>query len=279
MPTSVGPEMKFFRRILSHLMLIIILSLLIYVYWNRSEIWSEETTVEKVSKQAVKPSLTKQSDTLRLTETPGIETKSIEIQDADVRASSEFSERMRQYRQSLPVKEREAMDKAASTFHQVSGGAIKYPAESESEVKPETQEIIEQPALIGNDVSEQISEASVSSRQQIIDSANEVIIVNEIETNDSLENEANEDFEVVISQSPALSAKNTTEASTEENSTEQNDSAAQTENLQKQIRSRQKQLQNQMLMLIPFSSENSAAEKKHDSKNLKPVINTVEQRE
>ncbi len=246
MVTSVGPEMKFFRWILSHLMLIIVLSLLIYVYWNRSEIWSEEASSEQLS-----------------------EPVAIAIENpnrAEVGSSSEIYQRMKRYRESLSVTEREVMDKAASTFHQVSDDTLKYPVESEIEAKQENLENTEQHILPGKDAAEQISAVAVNSTQQVIDDSarEEVIIVHEAETDDSLENELNEDFEVVISQSPTSSAHNTKEHSTEANSTEENSSEAQTKSLQQQIRNRQKQLQNQMVMLIPFGSESSSDENSSD---------------
>ncbi|MCK5648467.1 MAG: hypothetical protein KAI22_06260, partial [Gammaproteobacteria bacterium] len=277
MVTSVGPEMKFFRWILSHLMLIIVLSLLIYVYWNRSEIWSEEASSEQLNEsQSTETKSSKIQDAdvwgtkvqgiaYEELETDKSALKAIAIENpnrAEVGSSSEIYQRMKRYRESLSVTEREVMDKAASTFHQVSDDTLKSPVESEIEAKQENLENTEQHILPGKDAAEQISAVAVNSTQQVIDDSarEEVIIVHEAETDDSLENELNEDFEVVISQSPTSSAHNTKEHSTEANSTEENSSEAQTKSLQQQIRNRQKQLQNQMVMLIPFGSESSSDE-------------------
>lgn len=286
MSKSVGPEMKFFRWILSHLTLIIVLCLIIYIYWNRNEIWSDEISTEQIKEPLIKGQPIKEPSTEQSIEP--LKAKPIENTEPDEtlstskaistenqnrnnsRTSSGFSERMKQYRKTLPVEEQKVMEKAAESFQQVADGTIKYPAEAITDINREDIEAI---PSIENEASQQLLNTEVIITQAVDTTRKEVTIVDNVEIDESHENRFNENFEVLISQSPSLdSPHSNTSAIIKKDSHE-----VQTKKLQQQIRKRQKQLQNQMVMLVPFNT----AKNQRNSKKLtpiKPVINTPEQR-
>ena len=293
--------MKFFRWILSHLTLIVVLTLVIYIYWNRNEIWPdavpEEQIKERSTEQSIEPLKAKPIENTDSDETLST-SKLISTENqsrSDSRTSNNFSERMKQYRKALPVEEQEVMEKAAETFQQVADdtikypaeaidgtikypteaidGTIKYPTETIIDLKREDSEDIKATTSVENEVSEQLLNTAVASTQALDATPKEVTIADNVDVYDSPENGLNENFDVVISQSAsAVSPLADNSANIKKDNSEM-----QNKNLQQQIRNRQKQLQNQMVMLVPFNSVNN----KRNSKKLEPVkavINTPEQR-
>ncbi len=275
--------MKFFRWILSHLTLIIVLSLILYIYWNRNDIWPQEA-VEKTSSTVLNASvasdetiISDEGDTAaNSSETQPEDDVQTDVQTAPVAAepltaapvqpssalpeaadypqqavavpsADDFAERMRQYRLSLPVEDRAAMDKAEQVFQQVADGTIKFPNEADIGLKDSADKF----------------PANVVDKKIAV-----------VEPPDSVRRQS-------VKQQPEPVAAVDRAASIV--------SAQHTRELQKQIRNRQKQLQEQMVMLIPLSAsaEKKSAEIKNSDmtksasvqlKPVKPVINTPGQR-
>ena len=282
MSKSVGPEMKFLRWILSHLTLIIVLTLIIYIYWNRNEIWSDAVPEEQIKERSIEQ-LTKPLKAGQIENTEPDETlstsKAISTENQSRSASrtpNDFSERMMQYRKTLSVEEQEVMEKAAEIFQQVADGTIKYPTEAIIDIKQEDSEDIKATTYVENDASEQLLNTKVTRTQVGDTTQKEVTIVDNVEMDELHENGLNENFEAIISQSASVVSP------LAENSAiiKKDNPEVQTKNLQQQIRNRQKQLQNQLVMLVPFDSGNNKrnSKKLKPVKPVKPVINTPEQR-
>lgn len=320
MTSSVGPEMKFLRWILSHLTLILLISLLIYLFWNRNEIWPEEIADREVTvERHTELSVAKKIDTTSVAHVTvsGSNEQGISDQDTRVKelgsnennyilshslidestdsySSSNFSERMEQYRKSLPVDEREEMDKAEEIFQQVSDGTIKFPSQSDVDTITGDPEILL--AIKPMDASvEDIAIAKMSQYSSEVihnDSQYEIDEPNIYKTRDDYAKKT------VVTQAAVdkeMAEKDTVEGIVEQNIVEQ-DTAKQsikekqsdsvvldnlsnlkakaqtakvqekethTQDLQYQIRKRQRQLQNQMVMLVPLGrvSENNSAKK------------------
>lgn len=319
--SSVGPEMKFFRWILSHLTLILLLSLLIYLFWNRNEMWSEETIAEKIIEQPVTKQIeiTKDDEVahdfvggsiLQDTDTIAKNIDSDEnnlspidssIEDSEgSRSSSGFSKRMSHYREMLPADEREDMDKAEEIFQQVTDGTIKFPSQSDIEmVTDASEQLLQKPIEVSEDELATIkmdqypteiiqSDTGIDSQDGVGDfpeyEAPEYEVLNDI---------VEQPIQEIQTNPPVLDKRSNLNSKSQSINVRTKD--AHTQNLQYQIRNRQRELQNQMVMLVPLSNTKSSnalsnkvnkdlrsntRNKKSSNpfKSIKPVINTPEQR-
>ncbi len=228
--------MAFFRWILSHLTLIIIFSFAVYIYWVKDEIWPVHNIVEDVEQQPV-------AKVISHNQLKAVEKKQSGSGVADAvavtRSSNDFVHRMEQYRQTLSVEEREAMDSAEKTVQYAPvDGKIEYPVESEIEAE------LTQAEKFKASTSQEITEHDDVSQQE------------------ETQHLSAEEFEPE-SETQIIEVKKKKKESR---------SKMQTTKLQKEIRNRQKELQSRMLMLIPVKSEDNKP------KSVKPQINTPEQR-
>jgi len=193
---------------MSHITLIVVLSLVFYVYWNRAEIWPDKVSDKKMMDVSAdrqidnkKPAEIIVSTVSGSEENSKLETIPVIQNSSNSGVSDSFTERMNQYKKTLSVEQQKTMDEAALTFKHISDDTVNYHVESS-----ELVESSETAAVVPN---------SLTSGK-----------------NDSIE-------------------KNIVET--------------QSVSLQQQIRNRQKQLQSQMVMLIPFDPEKD----KQSSKNVK----------
>jgi len=193
---------------MSHITLIVVLSLVFYVYWNRAEIWPDNVSDKKMMDVSAdrqidnkKPAEIIVSTVSGSEENSKLETIPVIQNSSNSGVSGSFTERMNQYKKTLSVEQQKTMDEAALTFKHISDDTVNYHVESS-----ELVESSETAAVVPN---------SLTSGK-----------------NDSIE-------------------KNIVET--------------QSVSLQQQIRNRQKQLQSQMVMLIPFDPEKD----KQSSKNVK----------
>ncbi|MCW8931678.1 MAG: hypothetical protein OQL19_15780, partial [Gammaproteobacteria bacterium] len=305
MSTSVGPEMKFFRWILSHLTLILLLFLVVYVVWDWNVTNSQDNTadVKSVKKinvsQATESSVISSTERLEVDETSGtivkdsniyessgmettsipassrktvIESTDISSQnDSDYQVSDDFSKRMNRYRQSLPVEEQKMMDNAGNNFHQVSDDSIKYPTDRDIDFVLEDSKI---DTYIKNDISQEISDLGSDDEYPAEEMLDEVIVSDSHQADELM---SNDKIDIPVTQPSVILPDNNSTIAKNTNSQVK----VRTNNMQQQIRDRQRQLQNQMVMLVPFDGPTNKVINKPSKKQfnyIKPVINTPEQR-
>ncbi len=239
MSKTTGPEIVFLRWVLSHLTLIVVLSFAIYIYWSKDEIWPTERITEDSKSQYAEELIISDSQAKPVEKTHS----DSEAVSAPIvsHSSSDFAHRMKLYRQTLSVEEQEIMDNAEKSFQYAPlEGTIKYPDEDEIEA-----ELTVSKNLNANRVEEETADNTNIEQEDVLNiSANKYT--------------ANDEIKIKREKKP-----------------NKIDSKMQTGILQKQIRNRQRELQDQMLMLIPLTSETKALKQ---PKAVKPVINTQQQR-
>ncbi|RKZ95008.1 MAG: hypothetical protein DRQ43_06025 [Gammaproteobacteria bacterium] len=271
MSSSVSPEMNFFRWILSHLTIIVVLFVILYFYWNHYGSSSDEL-VEPAAKSLIespehvskKQRINKEhSDNISqpvLDHNTIVEKKSMDFQNtASSHSSGDFSKRMEEYKQRLSAEEQNVMNNAAGTFQQGSEKTFKYPTD---DIKPvEKNDNVDEvmsfaPAAVT--VKETVSSQPISDLQ---DEEIKRVHIRKADTVDKTQAEAK-----VVEQ-----------AEKQKKSLNVDD-----KKLQQQIRDRQKQLQDQMILLIPLDSEKKTSTtiiKSTKIESIKPLINTPEQKE
>ena len=231
--------MVFFRWVLSHLTLIVVLSFAIYIYWNKDEIWPPDRITEDSESQYTEELIISDSQVKPVEKTHSDN----EVISAPIvsHSSSDFAHRMKLYRQTLSVEEQEVMDNAEKSFQYAPlEGTIKYPDESEFEA-----ELTAAKNLNANrDEEEAAYKTNLEQENAFNISANKYTASDEIKIK-------------------------------REKKPNKSDSKMQTGTLQKQIRNRQRELQDQMLMLIPLKTETKVLKQ---PRAVKPVINTQQQR-
>lgn len=296
--------MKFFRWILSHLTIIVVLSVIVYIYWSqygfgpdegvestaKPLVESSEYHSDKLRRKADSDNIDKPMSDNSLLEQELIETNAIESQNRVTSyPSSDFSQRMREYKQNLSVEEQEVMDNAGKTFQQESKNVIKYPTDNDLEAIEQSNSVVTKdmsliPQLPGDDLQKESTEA---------------IRLREVYAPVEAPFEA--PFEVMAEAPVKIKAEAPVEIKAEAPETRGNIEAgkeytrplvvqkkgvsAQDKKLQQQIRDRQKQLQDQMISLIPLDSEkNTDADTVLNKKNTnviltKSIINTSEHKQ
>lgn len=295
--------MKFFRWILSHLTVIFLLLSIVYVYWNRNEIWPEEVSTLPLIEQVKEPpkmqaaeesaviSESKNRASVLLDSYDDVD-NSLSISNVTTNkpvivadSSSDFSERMKQYRKSLPDEERKLMDSATKTYQHIPDEAsIKYPDAIDMVVlKQEKTEELSIHKTVNKPVPKK--QADQNMDKYTPDIVKKPVTVTEFKKDRENRIKVVDDkIEKTMSQlAPSFteeSREDTADVDARETSGA-NNSSIQTEDLQKQIRNRQRELENQMVMLIPLRSSNTTHAGKLSSKKTKRVkaeINTSEQR-
>ena len=293
--------MKFFRWILSHLTIIIVLSVVLYVYLTQYGFLSDEVA-EPAIKPLMEPSgqqfsnnesfnnvddFSNVEDSVNAdgsvnadssvsadnnqTEKKSVEEKVIEnnsLQSPVVdRAppSNDFFRRMKEYKLRLSSEEQKAMDNAARTFHQKLESEVKFPTDTHSKpiVKTNTVEV--------EDVS--------SEQTQNEDFEFAHVKVKKAEAPAQIKPEASSDIKI---DDEAVDRQQTNPLAIQKKRVNTQD-----KKLQQQIRDRQKQLQDKMVLLIPLNAEkktdtntNTITNKKNTNiKAVKPLINTPEQKQ
>jgi hypothetical protein len=268
--------MKFFRWILSHLTLILVLSLVVYLYWNSDETAESaesvatKTPVPEATKPLgsiatdVQPSSEKSSQVKSLA--PIVETRPV----SDSHSQTDFSKRMQEYREKLRTEEQQAMDKASKTLELefASGDEIKYPTDSDIGANVS---IVNESSLL-----EPLKPRAKKSSLNVAKEVKSIIVSDE-----SVSQKEDEDLEVVIRDSLATEQQAIKSKQVVKNNSATDD-ALTTKNIQRQIRDRQRQLQSQMVMMVPLDGLNTKAAKKSQSakkalKEVEPVIETAEQ--
>ncbi|MCP3849603.1 MAG: tetratricopeptide repeat protein [Gammaproteobacteria bacterium] len=288
---SFAPEKKFIRWILSHLTIIILLSLALYFFWNRadvelSDISSLENTLlettqgENSSNETLTVDLAQTTDVNNSPEGTNPTTTSTILSNVD--SSSEppeannFSKRMEHYKQTLPAEEQKVMDNAEELFLN----------KDISNKEPQIKEIQT------NDIQQQGVEYSADSSpvalQDSLKYPSDLVLEDDI-VPENVNTPLNDDVvtQVVTDPTPIINSVPTEK--TQPNHSEQV-VEAKPKRWQQKIHDRQKQLQSEMVMLIPLENLNQS-QKKRKIKNkqqqqqqqqsiklIKPVINTPEQR-
>lgn len=298
--------MKFFRWILSHLTIIIVLSVILYVYLTQYGFWSDDVVepaikplTESSGQQSTnKESFTNVEDSLyvedslsvedsvsadnnlagkKLVEEKLIENNSLQSLAIDrAPPADDFSRRMKEYKQRLSSEEQKAMDNAAKTFQQELDSEAKFPVDAHS--KP----IVATNTVEVEDVSSEHSSLSKKFPAQLIEQTQNKNLdsahVKEKKAEDPAQIKPEALSDIKIGDDVAdRQQKNALAVQKKRVNT-------QDKKLQQQIRDRQKQLQDKMVLLIPLNAEketetNTTNNKKNiNIKTVKPLINTPEQK-
>ncbi|WP_198264422.1 hypothetical protein [sulfur-oxidizing endosymbiont of Gigantopelta aegis] len=262
--------MKFFRWILSHLTLILMLSLAVYLYWNSDdtteplESSASKTPVSETTKSLDSDVTTDQSTADNSPQEPIEAVAETPSANDDSQPPNDFSKRMQEYREKLRTEEQQAMDKAAKSLalEYASGDEIKYPTDSDIDADLSTKH--------NNLNVEPFKDSPVNVVKAT--KTNKTIV----RPDKTINQQEDKALEVVIRDSllpetQALKDNNVTDA-------------VKTKNIKRQIRDRQRQLQSQMVMMVPLEGMNAkinnksqAAKKKKLLKPIEPVIETAEQ--
>jgi len=269
--------MNFFRWILSHLTIIVVLFVILYFYWNHYGSLSDELvepaakplieSPEHVSKKQLANK--ERSDNISepvLDHNTIVEKKSPDFQNtASSHFSSDFSKRMEEYKQRLSAEEQNVMNNAAGTFQQGSENTFKYPTD---DIKPvgkndNIDEVMSfAPAPVT--VKETVSSQPISDLQ---DKKIEWVHIKKADSVDKIQ------AEVIVAEQPEKQKKSPVPVKKKSLNVDD-------KKLQQQIRDRQKQLQDQMISLIPMDSEKKISTNidSINIKSVKPLINTPEQK-
>lgn len=326
MSSARVPEFKIFRWLISHLSLIVVLSVIFYLFWSY---WSQEraeTTIEpsvKLEGQLPEKKISSnKSDEVVTLDNYSAEEKTMQKKASGLPAvtssyaASNFSRRMNEYKHNLSPEGKKVMENAGRTFYQQSEQVIRYPTDSDLKtieithtVKTESNQVKASGMLFPAELhkSPDTLVASVEAFDEPIETFNKSVetIDKPVEVfnkpaeafNKPVEtlNKPVETFNKPVETLNKLNIKkapfNISVAEKEQQVSAlsaNEDVKAQEKNLQKQIRDRQKKLQEQMILLIPLNSED--VKKKSDRKTIstintvsvkpvKPLIHTAEQQQ
>jgi len=278
---SIGPEMKFFRWILSHLTIIVLLSVIFYFFWNKDDFGADEANPIKTPR--VESPIEQQRDTTdaaKITKSDNnqslnkssVVTKSLENQTAsELNAESDFSRRMKAYKKTLSSEQLKIMDEAGKTFHQKSERAVKS-------VDSNKLVFIDKPGVAFKDDTSLEQDALKKIPQQHLGELQEPgydtgdVIAKNPEVDEIIN--AGTVADKVISDEDKPQHVN---ALTKQEKMPGNKD----KNLQQQIRDRQKQLQRQMVLLVPLDvkKKTDAKIKNTYTELIKPVVYTPEQKQ
>jgi len=303
---SFAPEKKFIRWILSHLTIIIILSFAAYLFWNRAELGLgdshslENTPVETVleknsSDEAVNVDLANHSDLDNSLQETNPTALTSTLNDTNLASESpkadDFSERMDRYKKSLPVKEQKVMDKAEGLFQgkEVQNKEYQSKETQKNDTQQQDIEYSEDSSLsdlqgafkypsdivLEDDIAESDVDTLLDNTATVAPLSTDVMLVEKsVATNKSIPTKKNIPID-----------ENRTAEKVQPNRNEQV-VKAKPKRWQQEIHNRQKQLQSEMVMLIPLEDINQKQtkrivknkKKQQSIKLIKPVINTPEQR-
>ncbi len=285
---SFAPEKKFIRWILSHLIIIILLSLVLYFFWNRadvelSDISSLENTLLETTQGENSSNETLTVDLAQMTSVnnspEGINSTTTSTIFSNVDSSSEppkannFSKRMEHYKQTLPAEEQKVMDNAEELF------LNKDISNKEPQIKEMQTNDIQQQGV------EYSADSSPVALQDSLKYPSDLVLEDDI-VSENVNTPLNDVVtQVVTDPTPIINSVPTEK--TQPNHSEQV-VEAKPKRWQQKINDRQKQLLSEMVMLIPLENLNQS-QKKRKIKNkqkqqsiklIKPVINinTPEQR-
>ena len=251
-------SMKFFRWLLSHLTLIIVLSLILYIYWNRNEFWPETTPVA------------------------GNEISAIETQPVAVSSSPDTGSRNKSENQSTNGKTiaKHAIIKNEEPKTRLYPDDINNIDEAQKNSISNTEadnDIIAQNPNQGHSDNQETDQspmpAGFAERKRIYEQKLSL-------TESVAEKNADEAAESELSQLSELKTVSVSVSEAEQSNA--NAVSFQDKDLQKQIRARQKKLSNQMVSLINVTmkqSQAAVAQPVIDIEPIEPVIETPEQQQ